>query len=78
MWLGTATDRIGVLMNEIVNAISQVGFPIVCTMMLAYILYNENDKNDSRMIEFVKAIDNNTKAISELIVYIKNGMGKNE
>ena len=30
------------------------------------------------MIEFVKAIDNNTKAISELIVYIKNGMGKNE
>ena len=74
----TATDRIGVLMNEIVNAISQVGFPIVCTMMLAYILYNENEKNDSRMIEFVKAIDNNTKAISELIVYIKNGMDKNE
>lgn len=74
----TATDRIGVLMNEIVNAISQVGFPIVCTMILAYILYNENDKNDTRMIEFVKAIDNNTKAISELIVYIKNGAGKNE
>lgn len=74
----TATDRIGVLMNEIVNAISQVGFPIVCTMMLAYILYNENDKNDARMIEFVKAIDNNTKAISELILYIKNGAGKNE
>ena len=74
----TTTDRIGVLMNEIVNAISQVGFPIVCTMILAYILYNENDKNDTRMIEFVKAIDNNTKAISELIVYIKNGMDKNE
>ena len=74
----TGTDRIGVLMNEIVNAISQVGFPIVCTMILAYILYNENDKNDTRMIEFVKAIDNNTKAISELIVYIKNGMAKNE
>lgn len=74
----TATDRIGVLMNEIVNAISQVGFPIVCTMILAYILYNENDKNDTRMIEFVKAIDNNTKAISELILYIKNGCGKNE
>lgn len=65
-------------MNEIVNAISQVGFPIVCTMILAYILYNENDKNDTRMLEFVKAIDNNTKAISELIVYIKNGMDKNE
>jgi hypothetical protein len=74
----TATDRIGGLMNEIVNAISQVGFPIVCTMILAYILYNENDKNDTRMIEFVKAIDSNTKAISELIVYIKNGMDKNE
>ena len=65
-------------MNEIVNAISQVGFPIVCTIILAYILYNENDKNDTRMIEFVKAIDNNTKALSELILYIKNGVGKNE
>lgn len=65
-------------MNEIVNAISQVGFPIVCAIILAYILYNENDKNDTRMIEFVKAIDNNTKAISELILYIKNGVGKNE
>lgn len=65
-------------MNEIVNSISQVGFPIVCTIILAYILYIENDKNDTRMIEFVKAIDNNTKALSELIVYIKNGVGKNE
>lgn len=65
-------------MDEIVNAISQVGFPIVCTIILAYILYTENDKNDARMIEFVKAIDNNTKALSELIVYIKNGRGKNE
>ncbi len=64
-------------MNEIVTAISQVGFPIVCAVILAYILYSENEKNDARMIEFVKAIDNNTQAISELILYIK-GDAKNE
>ena len=40
--------------------------------MLAYVLYSENEKNDSRMIEFVKAIDNNTNVITQLILYIKN------
>lgn len=69
-------------MDDIVNAISTVGFPIVCTMMLAYILNNENEKNDSRMIEFVKAIDNNTDVINQLILYIKNDVrekdGNNE
>ena len=59
-------------MNDIVNAISTVGFPIVCTIVLAYVLYKENEKNDSRMIEFVKAIDNNTDVINQLILYIKN------
>lgn len=62
------------LMNDIVNAISTVGFPIVCTIILSYVLYTENDKNDSRMIEFVKAIDNNTNAINQLILYVKNGV----
>lgn len=69
-------------MNDIVNAISTVGFPIVCTMMLAYVLNNENEKNDSRMIEFIKAIDNNTDVINQLILYIKNDVrekgGNNE
>ena len=69
-------------MDDIVNAISTVGFPIVCTIMLAYVLNNENEKNDSRMIEFVKAIDNNTNVINQLILYIKNDVrergGNNE
>lgn len=69
-------------MDDIVNAISTVGFPIVCTMMLAYVLNNENEKNDSRMIEFIKAIDNNTDVINRLILYIKNDVrekgGNNE
>lgn len=69
-------------MDDIVNAISTVGFPIVCTMMLAYILNSENEKNDSRMIEFIKAIDNNTDVINRLILYIKNDVrekgGNNE
>lgn len=58
--------------SAIVTAISQVGFPIVCTLILAYIVYDMNEKNDAKMSEFIKMIDANTKAISELSIYIKD------
>lgn len=61
--------------SAIVSAISQVGFPIVCTLILAYIVYDMNDKNDTKMSEFIKMIDANTKAISELSIYIKENLG---
>lgn len=61
--------------SAIVSAISQVGFPIVCTLILAYIVYDMNDKNDTKMSEFIKMIDANTKAISELSIYIKENIG---
>lgn len=64
----------GFLMNELAQLISQVGFPIVCTLILAYIVYDMNDKNDAKMSEFIKTIAANTQAISELSIYIKENL----
>lgn len=58
-------------MSELATLISQVGFPIVCTMILAYIVYDMNRMNDEKMSEFIKTIAANTQAISELSIYIK-------
>ena len=46
-------------MNEIINAISTVGFPIFMCIMI----YNKQTK---QLNEITKAITNNTNAISEL------------
>lgn len=46
-------------MNEIINAISTVGFPIFMCIMI----YNNQTK---QLNEITKAITNNTDAISEL------------
>ena len=46
-------------MNEVINAISTVGFPIFMCIMI----YNNQTK---QLNEITKAITNNTNAISEL------------
>ena len=46
-------------MNEFINAISTVGFPIFMCIMI----YNNQTK---QLNEIIKAITNNTNAISEL------------
>ena len=46
-------------MNEIINAISTVGFPIFMCIMI----YNNQTK---QLNDITKAITNNTNAISEL------------
>ena len=46
-------------MNEIINAVSTVGFPIFMCIMI----YNNQTK---QLNEITKAITNNTNAISEL------------
>lgn len=68
--------------NAIIQAIGSVGFPIVmCLIMAVYIKYT-NDKHTEQIKELnaqhtaevknmVTSIDNNTKAIQELTLYIK-------
>ena len=70
--------------NAVIQAIGSVGFPIVmCLIMALYIKYT-NDKHTEQIKELnaqhtaevknmVTSIDNNTKAIQELTLYIKEG-----
>lgn len=46
-------------MNDIINAISNLGFPITCTIVL-FILYNKT------ITSFKDSIDKNTEALTKL------------
>lgn len=46
-------------MNDIINAISNIGFPIVCTIVL-FSLYNKT------ITSFKDSIDKNTEALTKL------------
>lgn len=53
-------------MQEVITAISTVGFPIVMTLLLLY-LYREQDKNHKEEMEKVtNALNNNTLVVSQL------------
>lgn len=53
-------------MDEIVTAISTVGFPIVCTLILLYLLVKENEQHKEEMSSIKDTIQNNTIVLSEL------------
>lgn len=53
-------------MDEIVTAISTVGFPIVCTLILLYLLVKENEQHKEEMSSIKDTIQNNTVVLSEL------------
>ena len=51
------------VMNDVINAISNMGFPIVCTIVL-FSLYNKT------ITSFKDSIDKNTEALTKLEVII--------
>lgn len=53
-------------MQEIVQAISTVGFPIVCTLMMGYLLINENQNHQAEIKEIRESINANTLVMTEL------------
>lgn len=53
-------------MDEIVTAISTVGFPIVCTLILLYLLVKENEQHKEEMSALKETIHNNTVVLAEL------------
>lgn len=55
----------------ILSAISSVGFPIVVTVVLLWYINKKDEKQDQRNEEFVKAIENNTRAVDALTMEIK-------
>ena len=53
-------------MDEIITAISTVGFPIVCTLILLYLLVRENEQHKEEMASLKETIHNNTVVLAEL------------
>ena len=53
-------------MDEIITAISTVGFPIVCTLILLYLLVRENEQHKEEMSALKETIHNNTVVLAEL------------
>lgn len=68
-------------MDEIVTMIQSVGFPIACTIMLAYLLIVENRQHKEEMNSLKDAIVSNTLIMTELkqlIIDIRGDMNGNK
>lgn len=52
--------------NFVIQAISSVGFPIVMTLIMVYILYKVENNHREEMAEMMKSLENNTLAITKL------------
>ena len=68
-------------MEDVVNIISNLGFPIAISIVTIAFVYKliteereENRTREERLMDIVRtSIDNNTKAIHELNNYIRGG-----
>lgn len=58
-------------METITTVISNVGFPIACCIGLAMYILKRDKKHSDEIAELKKSIDNNTKAFTELLLYLK-------
>lgn len=52
--------------QSVLTAVSTVGFPIVACIVLAVILYKQNEAHKQEMNEVKEAINNNTIALTKL------------
>lgn len=52
--------------NTVIQSITTVGFPIVTSLIMMYLVYMQNKAHKEEMNEVVKALENNTIAITHL------------
>lgn len=64
-------------MNEVMNVISTLGFPIAACVFMAWYLTSKFEKLVEGMLqtqkEFRASIDANSKLVNELIILVKEG-----
>lgn len=58
---------------EIIQAVIQVGFPVVCSIFFLMRLQKQDDRHANQFDEMRKAVENNTRVVNELLVEIKRG-----
>lgn len=54
-------------MSEVVNLISNLGFPIACVVALFWLLNKQREEHKEESAKFTEAINNNTLAITKLV-----------
>lgn len=57
--------------NEIVNIISNVGFPIAVCLVMFYYMNKQNEKHKQEIDKLSETLQNNTKVLTELCTLIK-------
>ena len=58
-------DNLEVL-QVILDAIGSLGFPIVLSVIMMYILYREQEKHEAEIDKLIEALNNNTTIMTEL------------
>ena len=59
-------------MENIVAIIAQVGFPIVCCLLLWKALVDEKDAHKEETVKMTEALNNNTQALIKLAERLDN------
>ena len=59
-------------MNEVVEVISSVGFPIACVVFLFYYIKTLNTQHKEESKEFAQALNNNTVVLQKLCDKLEN------
>lgn len=54
-------------MNEIMNAISTLGFPIVCCGALFWYMIKQDERHKDETAKLTDAINNNTNIMTKLV-----------
>ena len=68
-------------MDEVLTAVSTVGFPIVCCLILGYLLLQEQQAHKEESNRLVESINNNTlimRELKQLICDIKGFMNNDD
>lgn len=65
-------------MTEIVNLISNLGFPIACVVAMFWLLQKEQNSHADETAKFTQTIEANTIAIERLIEKLDAGVIKIE
>lgn len=58
-------------MNELVQAISTVGFPIVCCITLIYLNERQSTRHKEEVDKMTEAVNNNTVVIQQILEHLR-------
>lgn len=58
-------------MNEILQVITTVGFPIAMCLILCWYIYKGDEKHDKEVEALTNSLNNNTKALEKLLLYLE-------